>query len=171
MILIPAGKILPASVKSGFHIGYQGGLMTKQLIWIFFSLTACATPSDKSQVEFAKQEIVQTEKAFETLAQEKGLSEAFSYYADSAATINRGSNLVHGKDSIRLVYLSPRYKGVTLKWEPDFVDVSASADLGYTYGKYTFTSKDSTGKAISSQGYFHTVWKKQAKGNWRFVWD
>jgi ketosteroid isomerase-like protein len=157
--------------SSGFCDGYQGGPMTRQLISIFLLLTACTTTSNKLQVESAKQEIVQTEKAFEALAKEKGLSEAFSFYADSAATINRGNNLVHGKDSIRLVYLSPKYNGVTLEWKPDFVDVSASADFGYTYGEYTFTAKDSTGKAVSSHGYFHTVWKKQAKGNWRYVWD
>jgi ketosteroid isomerase-like protein len=60
---------------------------------------------------------------------------------------------------------------VSLKWTPDFIDVAASCDLGYTYGKYTFAVTDSTGKVNESRGYFHTVWKKQKDGNWRFVWD
>ena len=145
--------------------------MIKQLISICILLTACSIDRNKSQVDSARQEIIQTEKAFETMAREKGLAEAFSFYADPAATINRGSSLVHGKDSIRLVYLSPRYHGAKLEWKPDFVEVAASADLGYTYGKYIFTTTDSTGQAVSSKGYFHTVWKKQAKGDWRFVWD
>lgn len=145
--------------------------MIKQLISICILLSACSIDRNKSQVNTARQEIIQTERAFETMAKEKGLAEAFSFYADSSATINRGSSLVHGKDSIRLVYLSPRYHGVKLEWKPDFVEVAASADLGYTYGKYIFTTTDSTGQAVSSKGYFHTVWKKQAKGNWRFVWD
>ena len=71
--------------------------MIKQLISICILLTACSIDSNKSQTDAARQEIIQTEKAFETMAREKGLAEAFSYYADSAATINRGSSLVHGK--------------------------------------------------------------------------
>jgi ketosteroid isomerase-like protein len=145
--------------------------MIKQLIFVFLLLMACTTGSDKARIERAKKEIVQTEQAFEAMAKEKGLSEAFAYYADSAAALNRGSYVIHGKDSIRLFYLAPRFKGVKLEWKPDFVEVSKSADLGYTYGKYTFSTQDSTGTVTSSRGIFHTVWKKQANGEWRFVWD
>ena len=145
--------------------------MTKLLVVIGLFLNACASGDNKAGIETAKKEIIQTERDFEAMAREKGLSEAFSFYADSAATLDRGSYLIHGKDSIRLFYLSPKFRHVILEWKPDFVDVSNSADLGYTYGRYTFTSLDSTGKAISSKGYFHTVWKKQPDGNWRFVWD
>ena len=145
--------------------------MTKIFIFICLILSACTTSTKKSQKEIAEQEIIQTERAFENMAKEGGLSVAFSYFADSAATISRGTSLVHGKDSIRLVYRSPKYAGVKLEWKPDFVEASASGDLGYTYGKYTYTTRDSTGKESSTNGYFHTVWKKQAKGNWQFVWD
>jgi len=145
--------------------------MIKQLLFVTLLLIACSTKIDKSRIETAKEELGQTERAFEAMAKEKGLSEAFSYYADFAASINRGSNIIHGKDSIRLFYLSPRFKGVKLEWKPDFVQVSNSADLGYTYGKYTFTTRDSTGRDIISKGIFHTVWKKQPDGQWRFVWD
>jgi ketosteroid isomerase-like protein len=145
--------------------------MRIQLIFAFFILTACSTGINPAQIELAKKEIVQTEQDFETMAKEKGLSAAFSYFADSIATLSRGSYVIHGKDSIRLFYLAPRYNGVKLNWKPDFVEVSASTDLGYTYGKYTFTTRDSTGLEISSKGIFHTVWKKQSDGKWRFVWD
>ena len=56
-------------------------------------------------------------------------------------------------------------------WKPDFVDVSSSGDLGYTYGQYTFIRLDSIGNETASQGIFHTVWKRQSDGNWRFVYD
>jgi len=145
--------------------------MGKKLIFVFLFLTACSSGVNQLRIETAKKEIVQTEQAFEAMAKEKGLSEAFSFFADSAATLSRGSYVIHGKDSIRLFYLSSRYNGVKLEWKPDFVDVSSSADLGYTYGKYTFITRDSTRQEIRSKGIFHTVWKKQANGQWRFVWD
>ena len=31
--------------------------------------------------------------------------------------------------------------------------------------------KDSTGKTNENRGAFHTVWKKQKDGSWRYVWD
>jgi len=145
--------------------------MIKQLIFIFLLLSACSTGDDQSKMKKAKEEIVQTEHDFEQMAAAKGLSEAFSFYADTAATLSRGSYVIHGKDSVRLFYLAPRYNGVKLLWKPDFVEVSKSADLGYTYGKYTFSTLDSTGKITVSKGIFHTVWKKRADGQWRFVWD
>ena len=58
-----------------------------------------------------------------------------------------------------------------LSWKPDFVDVSASGDLGYTYGHFTYSYTDSTGTIMESSGVFHTVWKRQADGSWLFVWD
>ena len=58
-----------------------------------------------------------------------------------------------------------------LEWIPDFVDVSASGDLGYTYGKYTITTIDSIGQTIKRGGIFQTIWKRQPDGRWRFVWD
>ena len=145
--------------------------MTKAIIFVTIFLSACAPGVNKQKLETAKKEIAETEHSFEAMAAESGLSAAFSYYADTAATVNRGSYVIHGKDSIRHFYLAPRYKGVKLQWKPDFVEVSASADLGYTYGKYTYTTTDSIGHAVLSKGIFHTVWKKQADGQWRFVWD
>lgn len=47
---------------------------------------------------------------------------------------------------------------------------TAFADLGYTYGHYTYTTVDSTGKRIIYKGIFHSVWKKR-DGVWKFVWD
>jgi len=145
--------------------------MIKLLISIFLLSSACSIGNDQSKMVHAKEDIVKTENDFELMAATKGLAEAFAYYADSAAALSRGSDVIHGKDSIRQFYLAPRFKGVKLEWKPDFVEVSKAADLGYTYGLYTFTTQDSTGQIISSKGIFHTVWKRQSDGQWRFVWD
>jgi ketosteroid isomerase-like protein len=145
--------------------------MTKRVAIVLFLLVFIASCDKKSSIEAAKNEIFRTEQAFEAMAKEKGLSEAFAFYADTIAVLNRGSYVIHGRDSIRQFYRAPRYKGVMLEWKPDFIEVSAAADLGYTFGKFTYTTRDSTGKAISTKGIFHTVWKKQSDGTWRFVWD
>ena len=54
-------------------------------------------------------------------------------------------------------------------WEPAFVDVSRSGDLGYTYGTYRIASKDAPAKNVESGNYYR-IWKKQA-GKWFVVAD
>ncbi len=120
----------------------------------------------------AKKEIAQTEKDFEKMAAEKGVAEAFAYYADSTAVM-RGNedSVITGKNAIKDIFVGDHFKNATVKWSADFIDAASSGELGYTYGKYRWEFKDSTGKITERKGIFHTVWKKQKDGSWRFVWD
>ncbi|MBE0667978.1 MAG: hypothetical protein IH593_09960, partial [Bacteroidales bacterium] len=90
------------------------------------------------------------------MAADRGLAQAFFEFADTLAIINRGGVLIQGKEAIRLYYESHQQPGASLKWSPDFADVSG--ELGYTYGRYVHTAPDSTGKITESHGIFHTVW-------------
>lgn len=132
---------------------------------------ACQSkPEDHS--EKAKQEITEAEKNFDKMAAEKGIAEAFEFFADSNAVIKRGNDsIIQGKTGIRNFYSADFYKTASVTWSPDFVDASADGTMGYTYGKYHWQSKDSTGKISEARGIFHTVWKKQADGSWKYVWD
>jgi ketosteroid isomerase-like protein len=122
-------------------------------------------------IEAAKDEILQAEKAFEKMASEKGMSEAFYYFADENAVIRRGNDsLIKGKENIRLYFAQNANPNAKLSWAPDFIGVSDCGTLGYTYGKYLYTVQDSTGKNTQFKGIFHTVWKKQ-NNEWRYVWD
>lgn len=55
--------------------------------------------------------------------------------------------------------------------ETGFCRYCKSGDLAYTYGKYNFSALSTNGEKISSTGIFHTVWKKQDDGSWKYVWD
>ena len=57
----------------------------------------------------------------------------------------------------------------TVKWSPDFVDASIDGDMDYTYGKYVWSSIEPAGKPITFNGIFHTLWKKQPDGNWKYL--
>lgn len=135
------------------------------------SIVACNAKMPE-QHEIAKREIEKVEKDFEQMAVDSGIAEAFYFFADSNATIKRQNDtLIHGKDGIRNFYSTPFYQAATVKWSPDFIETSAQGDMGYTYGNYIWESKDSIGKAITFSGVFHTVWKKQPDGSWKYVWD
>ena len=151
--------------------------MKKESIFILLLsiVVACSSPersNEKSKSETAKQEIEKVERDFAQMAAEKGIAEAFHFFADSNATIKQQNDtLIHGQKAIRSFYSTPFYQKATVKWSPDFVDASMDGDLGYTYGKYTWSTTDSAGKQITFNGIFHTVWKKQPDGSWKYVWD
>lgn len=136
---------------------------------ILVSFYSCDMAKDRDAMQQWKQEILKSEADFAKMASEKGIHDAFVAFAAEEAVIMRNDSLVVGKKAIDLFYENRNSKG--LSWKPDFVEVSASGDLAYTYGHYTFFYEDSDGKAQENQGIFHTIWKKQSDGNWRFVWD
>jgi ketosteroid isomerase-like protein len=118
-----------------------------------------------------KQEIEYTEMAFARMAIDSGIETAFRAYAAPDAVMKRGNRLVSGYDSI-VVYLDKtKQEGAQLNWSPDFISVSRSGDLAYTYGEFIYTFSDSAGVIKKQEGFFHTVWKRQPDGKWKFVWD
>lgn len=144
-------------------------------IALLFAITALVligfSTTDKSGPEL-KNEIADAEKAFNDYVQSKGIAEGFYHFADEHAVIKRENDtLIKGRDNIRKYYSNPKLKNASVTWKPDFVDVSKDGTLGYTYGKYVWTVKDSTGKPTDYKGVFHTVWKRQRDGSWKYVWD
>lgn len=143
----------------------------KKAPFLLISILILVACKQTVNIDTARNEILQTEKAFEKMASEKGLAEAFYYFADENAAIIRGNDsIIIGKENIRDYYDKNANPNVKLIWTPDFIDVSDCGTLGYTYGKYVFSTQDTSGKTIDRTGIFHTVWKKQ-NNNWRYVWD
>ncbi len=142
--------------------------MNKVLFIPLLLLVSCKHSVDK---EVVRNEIIQTEKAFEKMVTEKGQAEAFFYFADDNAVIIRGNDsLIKGKESIKHYYAINANPDAALNWTPDYIYVSDCGTLAYTYGKYIYTIKDTAGKEIQHNGVFHTIWKKQ-NGTWKYVWD
>jgi ketosteroid isomerase-like protein len=125
----------------------------------------------KPAFEQWKAEVVSTEEAFAQMADEEGMTAAFLHFAAEDAVLQRGNTVIKGKNDIRTYLNQQTLQEVNLKWHPDFVEVAASGDLAYTYGKYTFSAVDTSGTPINANGIFHTVWKRQANGEWKYVWD
>lgn len=137
---------------------------------LFFS---CYSNMEEDNIEKWKSEIIETEQEFAEMVKKDGIPKAFLYYAADDVVLMRNNNLIIGKESLRKSYNKPKQgnRKVTLSWKPDFVDVSLSGDLGYTFGKYVYTTTDSIGQTRKIEGIFHSVWKRQPDGKWRFVWD
>jgi ketosteroid isomerase-like protein len=146
--------------------------MKKLLLSVFLVLPmlwGCESRQDSR--ETWKKEIEETEKEFSAMAQQEGIPAAFLAFAADDAVLMRNNILVVGKEAIKESLGTGSGDNASLTWEPDFVDVAASGDLGYTYGKYIYTLTDSAGNKQVQEGIFHTVWKRQQDGSWKFVWD
>jgi len=130
---------------------------------------SCHTTQNKETI---KEEIFRTEKAFEKIALEKGVPQAFYYFAAEKAVIKRQKDtLIIGKENIKTYYEKNTSKNATVNWTPDFIEVSDCGTLAYTYGKYSWKIKDKNGAVVEYKGIFHTVWKKQGDHKWKYVWD
>ena len=134
-------------------------------------ISACSQVANDEQTSQWKNEIIKTEKAFSDMAVNEGISKAFLAFAAEDAVLKRGNNLIIGRDAIKDRFNGQNLSEAKLEWIPDFVDVSIAGDLGYTYGHYSLTTVDSLGESVNDSGVFHTVWKRQEKGEWKFVWD
>ncbi len=136
------------------------------LIFICFS---CQQKPNKETIESWKNEIIAAELSFCKMAEKEGMNKAFLEFVADDGVLLRNDSLIKGKDNIKVFLKNSNTK--ELSWKPDFVEVSSSGDLGYTYGTYTFKYKDSLNNDLESKGVFHTVWKRQPDGTWKFVWD
>jgi ketosteroid isomerase-like protein len=144
--------------------------MKNYVILLIIIFTSCINKL-KIDTEIVKEEIKKAEEAFNAMAADKGLKEAFLSFATEDAVLNRGQNLIKGKDAIANYFDSQSISDVKLSWHPEFVDVAKSGELGYTYGPFVFSGIDTSGNDINAKGFFHTVWKKQNDGTWKFVYD
>lgn len=131
-------------------------------------LTSCNNV-DKEEI---KKEIFQAEKAFEKMTAEKGIPQAFYYFADENAVIKRENDtLIIGRENIKTYYEKNNNENAKVNWTADFIDVSDCGNLAYTYGNYRWLIKNDEGEIVEYKGVFHTVWKRQQDGNWKYVWD
>jgi ketosteroid isomerase-like protein len=140
-------------------------IMLFVFILIFFCIICCTKSSKVPTTDI----LLQTDRDFSATSVREGMHKAFlMYFADDGVLLRNNSYPLRGKRSLEALFANGTDSSFTLSWEPVFEKLSASRDLGYTYG--IFTNKDKfTGKI--SKGTYVTIWIKQRDGNWKFVLD
>ena len=94
------------------------------------------------------------------------------HYADDAYFVAPGVT-ADGTTAIRQVFANASTDpAFAVTFSSDKVDVSGSGDLAYARGKFTekYTDKK-TGKVMTGNGTYLTVYKKQDDGSWKIVED
>ncbi len=146
--------------------------MKKTILIALPIMLICSCNTQKIDRSEAIREVMNAETEFMQMVQEKGIAEGFAWFADDSAVILRGrDSLIKGKDAIRHYYSNPAYTNAKVTWKPDFVEVSECGTLAYTYGKFVWRAPKENVDTLTLKGIFHTVWKRQADGKWKYVWD
>jgi ketosteroid isomerase-like protein len=113
----------------------------------------------------------QLEGEFMKATAEHGSVGYMSYYADDSVELPNGAPIIQGKVNIAKTMGFLDEKNNQLTWTPMGADISASGDLGYTFGTFEFRSKDKDGNLVVDHGKYTSIWKKQKDGNWKVVLD
>lgn len=115
-----------------------------------------------------KLKMMDADRAFSKLSEEKGMKTAFLEYIDSNGVLLRPNQLpIIGADAIDYL-IQQNDSTYTLKWEPRNGTVARSGELGYTYGIYALKPNQ---KDTIIYGTYVSIWKKDSKGEWKYVLD
>jgi ketosteroid isomerase-like protein len=116
-------------------------------------------------------ELMKVDLEFSDLSVKLGSHTAFLSYIDDSCVLLRPNRLpVVGREKIEEMFSKPD-TSFTLTWVPISGEISQSGDLGFTYGIYTIHMDDPEGHAVTKDGTYVTVWKKDKQGKWKFVLD
>lgn len=112
----------------------------------------------------------ETDRYYSSLSAEKGMDTAFLAMFDSAGVKLSANRMpIEGLQAIRQLLAGKSDSDFILTWEPTFEKVAASGELGYTYGIYKVTNKDTGEK--TGEGTYCTIWQKNANGEWKALLD
>lgn len=141
--------------------------MRKLLLFLLIGLAACSSPEERQKE--ARKEILSTDRAFSAMSAEKGMREAFLYYAaQDVVKLQDGRYPVIGKEQLERSFAGIIDTMVRLTWEPVKAEASLSGDMGYTFGNYELYDFN-LGQIL--YGNYVTIWRKEKDGTWRWVLD
>jgi ketosteroid isomerase-like protein len=122
-----------------------------------------------TQPVMASLSMVETERAFARMSEEKGTRPSFmAFIADNGILFR--PKAVKGKQWMADHPLPASDKRDLLSWVPSFADMAAAGDMGYTFGPWQYKRDIQDARPVA-WGHFVTIWQKQADGSWKFAVD
>jgi ketosteroid isomerase-like protein len=133
------------------------------------AVAACASPQlpaagSLDRGDKARDEVFATERAFAKTMADRDLK-AFGTFLSDETVFFSGPSPLHGKQAVT-EYWSRFYAkpAAPFSWEPAQVEVLASGTLALSTGPV----RDPQGKLI---GCFNSIWRQEAAGQWKIVFD
>ena len=110
------------------------------------------------------------EIGFSKSAEERNL-QAFRAFIDADARFV-SNTVLRGADAVAeawAVFFTA--DGPTIKWRPAIIEVLENGTLALSRGPYRVAAKDADGNPVENWGTFNSVWRLNADGEWRVVFD
>lgn len=143
--------------------------MNKTIIFIILVVTLISVlincQKDRKVYYHNLQSLIEAERSFAQLSADTGMASAFTYWLTDDAIVFRPEP-VKGKERYAS---SPDVPGMLI-WQPEFADVSAAGDLGYTSGPYEFR-REGASHPVDGYGHYVSIWQKQADHSWKVLID
>jgi ketosteroid isomerase-like protein len=141
-------------------------------IGVVLALASPGAQAPAPNLQAAADQIVKSDAAFAQSVAAKDRTKFLSFIAD-VTTFNGGTaNELRGRDAVMKAwadFFAP--DGPMLTWTPTKGEVIGAGDVGYTTGRSVYRQKDANGKVTERLGQYLTVWRKQADGSWKVVFD
>lgn len=130
----------------------------RKLLIVLAALFPAAAPADDFE------DLVAAERAFAADAVARNTRDAFL-----AVLAPDGVVFAPGPASGRAVWEARTATTAKLEWAPEWAEVSAGGDFGYTSGPWRYTPEGSDKPTVF--GHYLSVWQKQSDGKWKLLID
>jgi hypothetical protein len=125
-------------------------------------------------------ELAATERTFCLQVATLGLDEAFlANMSDECFVSNRPSltraeyagQVQRARERAGASFKAGPDPSYSLTWAPSKVETSQDGTLGYTWGRYDFTTHGKDGKDTVDTGVYLTIWRRDPPGVWKIAFD
>ncbi|MBT8398699.1 MAG: nuclear transport factor 2 family protein [Gemmatimonadetes bacterium] len=137
---------------------------TTSSFWVVLALSVFPSVSNGQTVESDVEEVKAREIAFAKTMADRDL-DAFLTFVSPEAIFFAGNQPLRGRDAVAQAW-GPFFQAPTppFSWHPDVVEVLESGQLALSSGPVL----GPTGEQV---GRFNSIWRKDADGQWRVVFD
>ena len=147
------------------------GLYMKTTILVLLIMTSSSFAQMSAGLR-APHELETLEEKFSDYSATHGFNAALiKYAADNAVKPQPNRHPIIGKEALIKELNTEPDTGYTVTWKATYADISASGDLGYTWGYYYIKTKTTKGRNTTITGNYYTIWKKQLDSTWKWVLD
>jgi len=131
---------------------------------------SCAPASRTVDLAQTRTALQDADRAFNQATAQRRADGWMQFMAPDGAIIRPAGTLTGSavREAITKMFADTSF---TLTWEPVQADVGASADLGYTIGRWEAHYRNDKGVPASNTGRYLTIWKQQADRSWKVVQD
>ncbi|NND43705.1 MAG: nuclear transport factor 2 family protein [Xanthomonadales bacterium] len=128
------------------------------------TLTACAS-APTIDLDAEAETLLEADRAFAELSLVSNPKAAFAaYMAPNGMMLPRASQgAIEGLENVVAAFGVEPDPGYELHWQPQFAEVAAAGDLGWTWGQYQVVVD---GVQVSTGKYLN-VWRRQEDGHWK----